>query len=126
MAHVGSDCVPIFLYGVIAQENRHDTLHMTNVMEDAIQKYTDDKITAIITDIHIVMVNAGETVQRKYDNIVHIRCASHSIHLLIGKVIDSQTCQKYIREFKDVVKCIKNKSVPYAVFNNKKGILHYY
>lgn len=123
LLNTGLSAVPIFLYGVCGDEQRHDASYYSNIMRDVLMKLGSERITAIITDNAAVMVKAAEEIENTCEGVIHVRCACHSIHLLIGKIIETRSNELFIKNCKEIVKCIKNKSIPYAIFCKKRGTL---
>lgn len=110
---------PIFLYGIVVGENRQTGNYYRSLIEEVVSKY--NKTAAVITDNAKAMVNAGEAVEKAHGHICHIQCACHIIHLLIKEVVCRAAAPKVLlKNCVMVVRCIKEKHVPYAKFLEKK------
>lgn len=74
------------------------------------------KVLAVVSDNAANMRAAWAILQSKYEHIYCYSCVAHGLHLLATDVCGVESVSKIIQKAKDIVKFVKYKHVPQAVF----------
>lgn len=74
------------------------------------------KVLAVVSDNAANMRAAWAILQSKYEHLYCYGCVAHGLHLLATDVCGVESVSKIIQKAKDIVKFVKYKHVPQAVF----------
>jgi len=109
---------PVFLKSVITGENRHTGEYIAQLLMEVIEDIGASKVMAVVTDNAANMKAAWDIITEndQYKHIHCYGCAAHGLHLLATDICSLDSVDKLLQRAKSIVKFVKYKHVPHAVF----------
>ena len=104
------------MYIVITGENCHTGEYIAEEISKVIDEVGPEKISAVVSDNAANMRSAWAIIQEKYDHIFCYGCVAHGLHLLANDLCAVDSISKLVIRAKEIVKLVKYKHVPHAVF----------
>ena len=109
---------PVFLKSVTTGENRHTGEYIAQLLMEVIEEIGASKVMAVVTDNAANMKAAWGIITEndQYKRIHCYGCAAHGLHLLATDICSLDSVAKLLARAKSIVKFVKYKHVPHAVF----------
>lgn len=99
-----------------AGENRHTGEYIAREISSVIDEVGGKKIMAVVSDNAANMRAAWTIIEQKYEYIQCYGCVAHGLHLLANDISRVESVSKILQRAKDMVKFVKYKHLPHAVF----------
>lgn len=106
----------LFLGAVDTTGKEKTAMYMASIMVKFIKQVGPENVVQVCTDNASVMINASRLVVEDYPHIFIQGCATHAMDLLLEDWGKASWVKETLEKAKGLVKFIKNRQMPLAVF----------
>ena len=111
----------LFLGAVDTTGKEKTAEYMASIMVKFIKQVGPENVVQVCTDNASVMLNAMRLVQEEYPHIFIQGCATHAMDLLMEDMGKAPWVKEVLDKAKNLVKFIKNRQMPLAVFRKHEA-----
>lgn len=116
---------PTFVKFLNTEDNKHTAEYLADEIIKVLLQFDVQKCFCLIGDNAKNVQKAFKIIQSKYPHLNNLGCLAHSLHLLCGDILKSESVSKFMAKVIDLVKKIKAVHILNASFikiNKEKGI----
>lgn len=108
---------PVFVKFLDTKDNRHTAEYLCGEILNVLKKHGAEKFLCLIGDNAPNIQKAFSLVVQQFPHLIALGCLAHSLHLLCGDILKTESVKKFMANITDIAKKIKGVQILNAMFN---------